>query len=100
MFNSATILSVLSLNSILDNLIGHLIMSILTTHIITRVNYNTRTILNALQKPSIHFKSRFNIILLYDARSESRASGVIFLTVAYKNKRGSNEPLFNDLFLN
>ena len=78
MFNSATILSVLSLNSILDNLIGHLIMSILTTHIITRVNYNTRTILNALQKHLIHFNLIFNIILLYDARSESRASGVIF----------------------
>ena len=64
MFNSATILSVLSLNSILDNLIGHLIMSILTTHIITRVNYNTRTILNALQKHLIHFNSKYNIILL------------------------------------
>ena len=36
-----------------------------------------RTILESLQKHLIHFNSKSNIILLYDVRSESRASGVI-----------------------
>ena len=51
------------------------------------------TILKSLQKLLIHFKSRFNIILLYDTRSESRASGVI-LRQWLKTKEAFGSPFY------